>query len=150
VRRAFRVKALSTHPDKLKPTASETEKRAAEDRFHQITLANDILSDPAKRRNYDNRLNAQPTWSQTVYDNQARRAKDREEWLQQQEAEHQARMETIRKNGGDLRTYIQRALSDAKQQTTALERMLSELETLPPEWRARKEAVEQVRPSLVP
>ena len=38
VRRSYKQKLLETHPDKLPPTASEEERKAAEDLFHQVTL----------------------------------------------------------------------------------------------------------------
>jgi DnaJ-class molecular chaperone len=36
VRRAYRKRALETHPDKLDPTASEAEKQDAEQQFHKV------------------------------------------------------------------------------------------------------------------
>ena len=51
VRRAFKQKALETHPDKfLGPGASKREKQAAEARFHKVREAFEILNDPQKRR----------------------------------------------------------------------------------------------------
>jgi DnaJ-class molecular chaperone len=47
IRRAFRALAKSNHPD-VNPNNS-----AAAERFKKITAANDILSDPEKRRAYD-------------------------------------------------------------------------------------------------
>lgn len=36
VRRAYKTKALETHPDKLEPNASPEEKQASEARFHEV------------------------------------------------------------------------------------------------------------------
>jgi hypothetical protein len=36
VRRAYRKKALETHPDKLEPGATEAEKQDAEQQFHKV------------------------------------------------------------------------------------------------------------------
>jgi DnaJ domain len=38
VRRAYRKKALETHPDKLEPGASEAEKQDAEQQFHKVRV----------------------------------------------------------------------------------------------------------------
>ena len=38
VRRAFRQRALQTHPDKLGPDVSEAEKQAAEAKFHEVSF----------------------------------------------------------------------------------------------------------------
>jgi hypothetical protein len=38
VRRAYRKKALETHPDKLEPGASEAEKQDAEQQFHKVSV----------------------------------------------------------------------------------------------------------------
>jgi curved DNA-binding protein CbpA len=48
VRRAFKRKALETHPDKL--LASDHEKKAAEARFCKVREAFEVLNDPQKRR----------------------------------------------------------------------------------------------------
>lgn len=36
VRKAYKTKALETHPDKLEPTASDRERRAAEGKFRNV------------------------------------------------------------------------------------------------------------------
>lgn len=36
VRKAYKQKALETHPDKLEPTATEQERRAAEGKFRNV------------------------------------------------------------------------------------------------------------------
>ena len=38
VRKAYRKRALETHPDKLDPGASEAEKQDAEQQFHKVKL----------------------------------------------------------------------------------------------------------------
>lgn len=47
IRRAFRKLALKYHPDVAK------DKSTAEERFKEINEANEVLSDPAKRKKYD-------------------------------------------------------------------------------------------------
>ena len=47
IKKAFRRLALKYHPDKAK------NKTAAEEKFKEINEANEVLSDPEKRRKYD-------------------------------------------------------------------------------------------------
>ena len=39
VRKAYKTKALETHPDKLEPTASDRERRAAEGKFRNVGIS---------------------------------------------------------------------------------------------------------------
>lgn len=69
VRKAYRKKALETHPDRLPPGATPVEKTSAEEQFlkvgtgaqlqpgrcgtkldHQVNNAYEVLTDPQKRR----------------------------------------------------------------------------------------------------
>jgi curved DNA-binding protein CbpA len=52
IRAAFRRLAKQTHPD-AHPRAPERERAAAQARFVQLAQAYDVLSDPARRREYD-------------------------------------------------------------------------------------------------
>lgn len=38
VRKAYRKRALETHPDKLEPNASDKEKQEAERQFHRVSI----------------------------------------------------------------------------------------------------------------
>ena len=49
----FKKLALKYHPDKY-ATKPESERKAAEEQFKKISYANDVLSDPKKRQEYDN------------------------------------------------------------------------------------------------
>src|SRR5689334_21542711 len=49
IRKAYRKLARQHHPD----VAKEKDKKAAEAKFKEINEANDVLSDPAKRKKYD-------------------------------------------------------------------------------------------------
>ncbi|KAH0836588.1 hypothetical protein J3R83DRAFT_8288 [Lanmaoa asiatica] len=53
VRRAYRRKALETHPDRLPQGASPAEKSASEDLFRKVNNAYEVLSDPQSRAAYD-------------------------------------------------------------------------------------------------
>lgn len=52
-RKKYRNLAMQYHPDKW-TNGSETEKKEAEQKFKEIAEANEILSDPQKRQQYDN------------------------------------------------------------------------------------------------
>ena len=52
IKKAYRKMAAKYHPDKF-ATKSEQEKKDAEEKFKEINEANSVLSDPEKKRNYD-------------------------------------------------------------------------------------------------
>ena len=49
VRRAYRKRALETHPDKLEPGVSEGEKQDAEQQFHKVKYSSLTCSFVDKR-----------------------------------------------------------------------------------------------------
>ncbi|KAG9312911.1 hypothetical protein JVU11DRAFT_6344 [Chiua virens] len=53
VRKAYRRKALETHPDRLPQGASAAEKAASEDMFRKVNNAYEVLSDSQNRATYD-------------------------------------------------------------------------------------------------
>ena len=65
IKKAFRVKALSSHPNKKKGlTPEESEKITQE--FALINLARDILTDPEERAKYDRTLGIRKGGRRTV------------------------------------------------------------------------------------
>lgn len=52
IKKAYRKLAMKYHPDRIK-SDSVASKAEAEEKFKEISQANEILSDPEKRRNYD-------------------------------------------------------------------------------------------------
>jgi molecular chaperone DnaJ len=52
IKKAYRKLAAKWHPDKF-ANASEEKKKEAEEKFKEINEANEVLSDPQKRANYD-------------------------------------------------------------------------------------------------
>ncbi|PCH44198.1 DnaJ-domain-containing protein [Wolfiporia cocos MD-104 SS10] len=95
VRRAYKLKALETHPDKLALDATEIEREAAEARFRDVRTAFEVLSDSAKRYAYDNGLNYMRQHVD-LREVQARLARERAEWARQAELRHQERMRALR------------------------------------------------------
>lgn len=53
IKKKYRQLAMKYHPDRW-VNASESEKKAAEEKFKEIAEANEVLSDPQKRHQYDN------------------------------------------------------------------------------------------------
>ncbi|KAI8996544.1 DnaJ-domain-containing protein [Trametes punicea] len=96
VRKAYKAKALETHPDKLPPDADEAEVEVAEAQFRDVRTAFEVLSDPAKRKAYDNGLNFLKRRRFNTDEMQARLARERAEWQRQAELRHQERMRVLR------------------------------------------------------
>ncbi|KAF9453578.1 DnaJ-domain-containing protein [Macrolepiota fuliginosa MF-IS2] len=89
VRKAYRKKALETHPDKLSPHASAAKRQAAEAQFHLIHSAFETLSDPHRRKAYDvwgSKLDPQVSLEET-----AKRMADRDVWASNLKAEYERR-----------------------------------------------------------
>ncbi|KAI0954007.1 hypothetical protein AcW1_006699 [Taiwanofungus camphoratus] len=53
VRKAYRRRALQTHPDRLPPNITPAQKAAAEDEFRKVNNAYEVLNDQQNRRLYD-------------------------------------------------------------------------------------------------
>ncbi|KAJ3732042.1 hypothetical protein DFJ43DRAFT_1075274 [Lentinula guzmanii] len=53
IRKAYKKRALQTHPDRLPANYTPAEKTAAEDKFRKVNNAYEILKDPEKRQSYD-------------------------------------------------------------------------------------------------
>lgn len=53
VKKAYKKKSLSHHPDKLGANANSKETKIASDKFNQIKAAYDTLQDPERRKIYD-------------------------------------------------------------------------------------------------
>jgi len=64
VRSAYKRESLRTHPDRIQ-NATPAEKRAATERFQAVADAYYVLSDPARRREYDILLQSRPSSSRS-------------------------------------------------------------------------------------
>ncbi|KIM44545.1 hypothetical protein M413DRAFT_442510 [Hebeloma cylindrosporum] len=53
IRKAYKKRALQTHPDRLPAGATPEEKTASEEMFRRVNNAYEVLSDPKKRSEYD-------------------------------------------------------------------------------------------------
>ncbi|KAF5390417.1 hypothetical protein D9757_005256 [Collybiopsis confluens] len=164
VRRAYKQKALETHPDKLDPGASAREKESAERRFREVHDAFSILGDTFKRKTYDAQIQIPPSltlsWSspsnttdpsQYLSEETKRRMEDRAEWQRQQRLLHQTRMaemrerERMRKESG--REEVMQEEKKAEDQAKLVQEMVDELFSLTPDWERRRMEVMQRRAS---
>ncbi|KAF8967689.1 hypothetical protein BDZ97DRAFT_1655988 [Flammula alnicola] len=53
IRKAYKKRALQTHPDRLPPGATAAEKSESDEKFRRVNNAYEVLSDPSKRTEYD-------------------------------------------------------------------------------------------------
>ncbi|KAH9479496.1 DnaJ-like protein subfamily B member 8 [Psilocybe cubensis] len=53
IRKAYKKRALQTHPDRLPPNATPADKTSSEEKFRRVNNAYEVLSDPKKRAEYD-------------------------------------------------------------------------------------------------
>ncbi|KAJ7746843.1 DnaJ-domain-containing protein [Mycena maculata] len=147
IRRAYRAKALETHPDKLEPSASPEEKQASEAKFHEIHGAFEVLRDAHKRRAYDIQRGFHPRthsqWEGEISAEQARRMKEREEWHRKQHAQYEERVRIIRARAEAEKEEMRKREKEAAEYRLMVERMLAELYRKNPEWAERKERLQR-------
>ncbi|KAI9461484.1 DnaJ domain-containing protein [Boletus coccyginus] len=137
VRKAYKTKALETHPDKLEPSASDRERRAAEGKFRNVCEAFQVLSDPTKRKDYDDRIQRAHLNKQAWDEERARRNKEREEWARQAKERSEARM----KARADLYENIRKIKEEKEMHTKLIEQFYQELCDRNPEWELRRQEV---------
>ncbi|KIY52952.1 DnaJ-domain-containing protein [Fistulina hepatica ATCC 64428] len=145
IRRAYRLKALQTHPDRLGPKATDRARAEAETRFQLVHEAFSTLSDANRRRIYDLRTRLKdPQRSSTSSSSfaaahYATLKQDRHEWAEKQEERHRARMNAIRAHAEVYPKYDDlRATEDPDEFKAMVEKMLQNFYQLTPEWEARK------------
>lgn len=61
IRSAYKRESLKTHPDRLPGTATPQDKRRATERFQAVADAYYVLSDPARRAEYDALFRSRPS-----------------------------------------------------------------------------------------
>ncbi|KAF8967672.1 DnaJ domain-containing protein [Flammula alnicola] len=142
VRKAYRKRALETHPDKLEPGANEKEKQEAERQFHRVHEAFEVLGDPVKRKAYDSRMNAR-TDPSLISEEAARRIRERKEWAQRQREESEKRMAAFHAQLAREKREKQEALEKMAKEAAMVSEMLQEMYQLNPEFAARRQAALQ-------
>jgi len=148
IRKAYRKKALETHPDKLDPNATDEDKQAAEHQFHKIHEAFEVLGDLQKRRTYDARL-AMRADPHHLSQETARRMADRFQWALQQREQHLKRMEELKKEVQAKKAPEQVSyqpsipMQKVSKEAELVEEMVRELYEMNPEIASRRQAALQ-------
>jgi len=150
VRKAYKKKALETHPDKLAPLSTEEVSESAAASFRTVHEAFQVLYDPYQRQGYDlrvqqraNTVTAFKSWVQ-LDDEQIARMKDREEWARKATERRRERINALDealKAREASRKAQQRQESYAYQDV--VDRMFEDLCRLNPEWQLRKEEAQR-------
>lgn len=137
VRKAYKLKALETHPDKLEPTATERQRRAAEGKFRNVCDAFEVLSDPIKRKAYDERI-TRATINLKMWDGEReRRNQERETWARQLREQSEARIKARQ----DWYDSLQKAKEEKAKHEAMVEQFYQELRDRNPEWEIRRQEV---------
>ncbi|RDB23686.1 Chaperone protein DnaJ [Hypsizygus marmoreus] len=141
VRKAYKRKALETHPDKLDLGTNEQGKLDAEAQFRKVHEAFEVLGDPQKRRAYDAQFNAKYRSSIPLSEDAKQRMKDREEWFKKHQEQHQIRMEAIKEE----RRRHEMAEKEMKVIAEMVKDITDSLNNAIPGWLERKQRVQQMR-----
>ncbi|KAF8196757.1 DnaJ domain-containing protein [Mycena galopus ATCC 62051] len=144
IRRAYRAKALETHPDKLELGASPEDKQASEAKFHEVHEAFEILRNAYKRRAYDIQRGFRPQYNSSrsegdLSEEQRRRMEDRQQWAQKQREQFEEHMRQLKARAAADKEDRKRREQEAVEYRVMVERMLAELYRKNPEWAERKE-----------
>jgi DnaJ family protein C protein 17 len=142
VRKAYRKRALETHPDKLDLGANEEEKQEAERQFHEVHEAFQVLGDPVQRKAHDHRMSVRTDLS-CLSEDAARRIKEREMWAGRQLEASEKRMAENKAKIEHEKLAKEEAMEKMKKEAAMVADMLKEMYRLNPEFAARREAVLQ-------
>jgi len=150
VRRAYKTKALSTHPDKLLPGASSEEKQSAEARFHAVYNAFETLIDPTSRRAYDYSIShtaASQARAATLAEQQARRKRERDEWARSAEQQHRERMRQNKQRREEeaMEEALLKRMREMKDHQERVAELFNEFRQHHPEWEERRLRAQQFR-----
>jgi len=131
IRRGYKQRALETHPDKLDRASTAEEKEEAEQNFHKVHEAFEILSDATKRKEYDRQHGIRPDnerrWGIFTDEANLRRAQERQAWAEKAEARFQSRMAKIRESGRQKREEFLEQQKANREQAEMIARMLDAL-----------------------
>ncbi|KAH9479515.1 Chaperone protein DnaJ [Psilocybe cubensis] len=140
IRKAYHKRALQTHPDKLDPNASESDKQHAEEEFRKVYEAFEVLGDAIKRKAYDIRMKARANPTR-ISEEAARRVKERKEWALRQHQEKLNRAAQLEREKREK----QEALVNMKMKKEAamVSELLKAMYQSNPEFAKRREAALQ-------
>jgi len=135
VRKAYKTKALETHPDKLEPSASVRERQAAEGKFRNVCEAFQVLSDRTKRKAYDDRILRAQTNQKAWNEEREKRNKEREEWARQARERSEARIKTR----AEFYANIHKIKEQKELHAKMVDQFYQELRDKNPEWEFRRQ-----------
>ncbi|KZP26594.1 DnaJ-domain-containing protein [Athelia psychrophila] len=156
VKKAYKKKALETHPDKQALT-TEAVKESAAARFRDVHDAFQTLSNPYQRRAYDMRTQSRASSSDSeswvrLTEEQVARTKDREEWARQATLARRERMvalegarkareaTAVKRVQAQIQPQLQNADAEPLVDHETLVTMIFEqLCQMNPEWEARRQ-----------
>ncbi|KAL0953547.1 hypothetical protein HGRIS_004769 [Hohenbuehelia grisea] len=148
IRRAYKRRALETHPDKLGLQASDAEKEAAEAQFRSVCNAFEVLNDVKRRSAYDYTLaiKATQTASRIKFsEGQARLKKERDEWAQRLKEQQQQRVNAMRQ-ASKSRSFQEppaKPTAKASLYSAMVQEIIQELRTTSQEWLDRERLARQ-------
>ncbi|KAF7317913.1 J domain-containing protein [Mycena kentingensis (nom. inval.)] len=142
IRRAYKAKALETHPDKLDPTASVEKKQASEAKFRRVQEAFEVLRDPVKRRAYDIQLGFRSSPSD-LSEAQRARNQEREAWAQKSWQQYEDRFQVLKQRAAEAREQRMRQDDAEREYRAMVDRILDGLYSKNPEWKERHEQVKR-------
>ncbi|KAI0073263.1 DnaJ-domain-containing protein [Panus rudis PR-1116 ss-1] len=152
VRKAYKRKVLQTHPDKLPPNVSEYQRQKSEALFREVRAAFDVLSDPAKRKVYDNGLNF--IRGRAYHEElSAKLARERQEWARQAAQRHAERMQAMREETRAAQSKSEELRASAQQRyqesmKRAEEKYREHVRILEEQLQASKERMRQSRQAM--
>ncbi|KAF9499392.1 DnaJ-domain-containing protein [Pleurotus eryngii] len=157
IRKAYKRRALQTHPDKLGPTASVREKEIAESEFRLVTHAFQVLSDAQRRKRYDSylrpppkhtysRSQSAPSSSKDDWDasaqQQTKLKRDRAEWAKKVAREHEERMQNLHSRPS-MPTNPPAAPVEPQIDNPLVRKFFEDLRARNPEWVQREREIRQ-------
>ncbi|KAG1907683.1 uncharacterized protein F5891DRAFT_1219780 [Suillus fuscotomentosus] len=146
VRRAYKQKALETHPDKLEPTCIGARAPGCRGKVQKcmgglslVCEAFEVLSDPVKKKAYDDRIQLAQKNKKHWDEQHDKRVKTREEWARQVKERSEARM----KERADFYENLKRIKEEKQRYVEMVELFYQELRDCHPEWESRRQAALQ-------
>ncbi|KAF9531728.1 DnaJ domain-containing protein [Crepidotus variabilis] len=142
IKKAYKKKALETHPDKLEPKASIAEQQYAVKQFHRVHEAFEVLNDPEKRKEYDASVlgGGDPS---LISSEARRRIEERKTWAMQQRLELERRLKEIKSKMELQREEEAERLEKQDKEAQLVQDMLNEMYKMNPEFAKRREAALQ-------
>ncbi|KAG6885114.1 hypothetical protein C0993_005788 [Termitomyces sp. T159_Od127] len=142
VRKAYRRKALETHPDKLDQTATHGDKRRAEKSFRDIREAFDVLGDAQKRKDYDARMRLLDSNDSNYSEYLEDCLKDRDQWNRKRQ-EEASRSKTYQKPATDAIPVEQKVVSREVQEI--IDAINAAIDEVRPGWLERLRRAQEIK-----